>query len=88
MGGGKKAQEGGDICISMIHVDVWQKSTQYCIILQLKIKKKIKNKKILLKEYSRDFPSGPEVKTLHFHCSGHRFNPQLGKFYTLGGAAK
>ena len=47
---------------------------------------KIKNKKILLKEYSRDFPSGPEVKTPHFHCSGHRFNPQLGKFYMLGGA--
>ena len=34
VGGGKKAQEGGDICISMIYVDVWQKSTQYCIILQ------------------------------------------------------
>ena len=46
MGVGKKVQEGGDIYIYiyiyiylwLIHVDVWQKPTQYCktIILQLK----------------------------------------------------
>ena len=34
-------QEGGDMCVYLwlIHVDVWQKPTQYCkaIILQLKI---------------------------------------------------
>ena len=44
-------QEGGDICIPIdVHVDVWQKPTQYCkaIILQLKIiflKKRYDNKK-------------------------------------------
>ena len=40
-GGGRKLQEGGDICIPMAdYVDVWQKLSQYCkaIILQLKIK--------------------------------------------------
>jgi len=40
LGVGKKVQEGGDIYIYLwlIHVDVWQKPTQYCktIILQLK----------------------------------------------------
>ena len=25
-----------------------------------------------------DFPSGPVVKTPHFHCRRHRFNPWLG----------
>ena len=43
-GGRWEVEEGGDICIYLwlIHVDVWQKPTQYCkaIILQLKIKKK------------------------------------------------
>ena len=41
VGGGRTVQEGGDICIHLwlIHVDVWQKLTQYCkvIILLLKI---------------------------------------------------
>ena len=40
VGGGREAQEGGDICMPVAdHVDVWQKPTQYCkaIILQLKI---------------------------------------------------
>ena len=40
-GGGREAQEGGDICIPMvIHVDVWQRLTLCCkvIILQFKIK--------------------------------------------------
>ena len=44
VGGGSKAQEGGNICISMvIHVDVWQKPTQHCkaaLTLQLKEKQK------------------------------------------------
>ena len=38
--GWEEVHEGGDIWIPMaIHVDVWQKPTQYCkvIILQLKI---------------------------------------------------
>ena len=25
-----------------------------------------------------DFPGGPVVRTLHFHCRGSRFNPWLG----------
>ena len=24
------------------------------------------------------FPGGPVVKTLHFHCKGHGFDPWLG----------
>ena len=47
MGGGKEVPEGMDICIPMaIHVDIWQKSTQYCkaIILQLKVNLKNKRK--------------------------------------------
>ena len=43
-----EVQEGGDICIPMlIHVDPWQKLTQYCkeVIHQLKINKfKLKTK--------------------------------------------
>ena len=41
VGGGTEVQEGGDIWL--IHVDVWQKPTQYCkaIIFQLKIKKNL-----------------------------------------------
>ena len=54
-------QEGGDMCVYLwlIHVDVWQKPTQYCkaIILQLKKKKatgKIKQRiKILAEDASR-----------------------------------
>ena len=31
VGGAREAQKGGDICIlRLIHVDVWQKPTQYC----------------------------------------------------------
>ena len=40
VGGGKEAQEGGTyVYLWLIHVDVWQKPTEYCkeIILQLKI---------------------------------------------------
>ena len=42
MGGGKGVHKRGDICTLMVvHVDVWQKPTQFCkaIILQLKIYK-------------------------------------------------
>ena len=44
-GGGREVQEGGDIYLWMIHVDVWRKPTQYCkaIILQLKINKIFKS---------------------------------------------
>ena len=39
VGDGREVQEGGGMCIWLIHVDVWQKPAQYCkaIILQLKI---------------------------------------------------
>ena len=29
-------------------------------------------------ERPRDLPGGPVVKTPHFHCRGHRFNPWSG----------
>ena len=28
-------------------------------------------------EVKEDFPGGPVVKTLHFHCRGHGVNPWL-----------
>ena len=45
---GKEVQEGGDIVyVWLIHVDVWQKPTQFCktIILQLKSQLKIFKKR-------------------------------------------
>ena len=45
--GGREAQERGDTCIYpwLTHVDVWQKTTQYCkaIIIQLKINYKMRD---------------------------------------------
>jgi len=39
VGGEREVQEGGDICIPMVdHVDVWQKSTQYCNANNLQLK--------------------------------------------------
>ena len=41
VGGGREVQEGGThVYLWLIHVDGWQKPTQYCkaIILQLEIK--------------------------------------------------
>ena len=32
----------------------------------------------LLQDIYRDFPGGSVVRTPHFHCSGHGFNPWLG----------
>ena len=45
--GGKFKREGTYEYLRLIHVDVWQKSTQYCkaIVLQLKINKYFKKKK-------------------------------------------
>ena len=31
--------------------------------------------KLWLREANQDFPGGPVVKTLHFQCKGHRFDP-------------
>ena len=48
--GGSFKRVGTNIYLWLIHVDVWQKPTQFCkaIILQLKINKfKIKKEKIL-----------------------------------------
>ena len=41
-GAGRFKREGTYVCLWLIHIDVWQKSSQYCkaIILQLKIKQK------------------------------------------------
>ena len=36
----------------------------------------------------RDFPSGPVVKSLHFHCSGWVFKPWLRKFHMPKGTVK
>ena len=48
VGGGSK-REGTYVYIWLIHVDAWQKPTQYCkaIVLQLKINKE-KQKKIII----------------------------------------
>ena len=29
----------------------------------------------LINTWTLNFPGGPVVKTPHFHCRGHRFNP-------------
>ena len=44
---GRLRREGTYVCLRLIHVDVWQKPTQYykMIILQLKVNKFKKNKK-------------------------------------------
>ena len=35
-GGGRRAQEGGGMCMSMaFHADVWQRPSQYCKIITL-----------------------------------------------------
>ena len=41
--GGRFKREGTYVCLWLIHVDVWQKLTQFCktVILQLKINLKI-----------------------------------------------
>ena len=37
----------------------------------------------------RDFPGDPVIKTLSFHCKGHRFNPGRGtKIPTCRGVGK
>ena len=33
----------------------------------------------LFKVYCQEFPLGPVVRTLRFHCRGHRFDPWSGK---------
>ena len=42
VGGGREVQEEGDMCIRwLVHVDVWQKPTQYCKAIKNKCLKKI-----------------------------------------------
>ena len=57
VGDGREVQEGGDTYVDLwlIHVDVWQKPTQYCqaIILQLKINTFKIEKKIYVGEGKR-----------------------------------
>ena len=52
--GGSFKREGTYVYLWLIHVDVWQKPTQYCkaIILQLKINK---FKKITIKDHSNKY---------------------------------
>ena len=48
MRGGREVHEGGaSVCLWLIHIDVWQKPTQYCktIILKLKMNSLKKRKK-------------------------------------------
>ena len=54
--GGRLSREGTDVYLQLIHVDVWQKPTQYykAIILPLKIKKNIKKCGVF---HSSQFPS-------------------------------
>ena len=40
------------------------------------------------KNTHQDFPGGPVVKTLCFHCRGHGFDPWSGKFHMPCGATK
>ena len=75
--GGKFKREGTYVYLRLIHVDVWQKSTQYCkaIVLQLKINKYLRKKKEI-------HVSGTHVqqsKTLHFQRRGSGFKPWAGK---------
>ena len=41
-----------------------------------------------VKKNIQGFPGGLVVKTLGFHCNGHRFDPWSGKFHMLRGVAK
>ena len=41
-----------------------------------------------VKKNIQGFPGGLVVKTLGFHCKGHRFDPWSGKFHMLRGVAK
>ena len=60
VGEGKGVQEGGDICVylRLIHVDVWQRPTQYCkaIILQLIKENAIKSILVVRKNFIFSFP--------------------------------
>ena len=38
--GGRFRREGTYVYLWLIHVDVWQKPTQYCIVIILQFKKK------------------------------------------------
>ena len=42
MRSGREVQEGGDIYLWPIHVDVWQKPTQYCKATKLRLKINLK----------------------------------------------
>ena len=46
--GGRVQREGTYSCLWLIHIDVWQKPTQYCKSIILQLNKKVKNKLSLL----------------------------------------
>ena len=70
---GRFKREETYVYLWLIHVDVWQKPTQYykAIILQLKINKleKKEEEKILLQGREIEFNS-PEMKMEEFLCIG------------------
>lgn len=41
----------------------------------------------VIKCVAQNFPGSLVVKTLHFHCRKHEFNPQSGTFYMPSSAA-
>jgi len=48
-GGGRDIQEGGaDVYLWLIHVDIWQKPTQFCKEIILQLKNKLIKKIIIL----------------------------------------
>ena len=40
VGGWREVQEGGDVCIQLIHADVWQNPTECCKAIIPQLKKK------------------------------------------------
>ena len=66
-------REGTCIHLWPIHVHIWQKPTQYCkaIILRLKIKKKnIKHDSLIKISFFRDFPGSSVVRALPSNAGG------------------
>ena len=42
---GRFKREGAYVYLWLIHVDVWQKPTQYCIVIMLQLRKKVYQEK-------------------------------------------
>ena len=83
--GGRFKREGTYVHLWLIHVDVWQKSNQYCkaIIFQLKIIKNNRNKKHskynALESSPNHFPPTPVCGKIIFH----KTDPWCQKYWGL-----